>query len=395
MAGEFGPALRRLIEESGLSLRRFAAQADYSFGYLSRIQNGEAEPNPKLARRLDAVLDTGGLLYRLVVPASEVLVPTGPVDLSVLGVRPAQPVRDEAEQHRRLGMFHQLLESLRLLGHQSGPADVLAHLRLELPKAWAFARGVEGTPVHPAALQLVARYTEYGGWMAQEAGDDGDATGLILVTAELAERAEDRDLLLYTKIRLAEIALYQDDPDAVISYAQAVQRDATISPRVLAMAAQREAQGHALAGALDLFREAMERAEDWTSQSLAGVPGETLGTTSLVNANAMLSGWALHDLGRFRDAAEILDAQVDGMPATAVRNRTRYGLRRAFAYLELGELEHACELLVPLLDDAWNADSATIRKELKNLLTRLRRYSAERVARETMGLIRPVLRPAR
>lgn len=62
----FGAELRRLREQRGLSLKKFAKVVNYDPGYLSKIENSLKPPNTTLAKTCDAALDTGGQLARLV-----------------------------------------------------------------------------------------------------------------------------------------------------------------------------------------------------------------------------------------------------------------------------------------------------------------------------------------
>ena len=52
----------------------------------------------------------------------------------------------------------------------------------------------------------------------------------------------------------------------------------------------------------------------------------------------------------------------------------RYQVRAALAYAMAGELERACELVVPLLDRIRILDSATIRHDLRGLARVLGRW---------------------
>ncbi|WP_052851991.1 XRE family transcriptional regulator [Streptomyces avicenniae] len=61
----FGAALRRRREEEGISLRRLAALASYSPGWLSKVENGLARPTLQLAEACDRVLGADGELAAL------------------------------------------------------------------------------------------------------------------------------------------------------------------------------------------------------------------------------------------------------------------------------------------------------------------------------------------
>lgn len=62
----FGGELRRLREQLGLSLKKFAHLVHYDPGYLSKIENGLKPPNATLAARCDAELEADGALSALV-----------------------------------------------------------------------------------------------------------------------------------------------------------------------------------------------------------------------------------------------------------------------------------------------------------------------------------------
>ena len=61
----FGAELRRLHEERGLSLKKFATLVHYDPGYLSKIENSLKPHTGTLATACDDALDTGGHLALL------------------------------------------------------------------------------------------------------------------------------------------------------------------------------------------------------------------------------------------------------------------------------------------------------------------------------------------
>lgn len=63
----FGPELRRLRQEAGLTLTEFSAALNYDKGHLSKVERGERSASPELAMRCDAFLGANGELQRLVV----------------------------------------------------------------------------------------------------------------------------------------------------------------------------------------------------------------------------------------------------------------------------------------------------------------------------------------
>ena len=61
----FGRELRRLRDQRGLSLQKFAELANYSRGYIGKVETGDKPPTPELAQRCDEVLEAGGRLIAL------------------------------------------------------------------------------------------------------------------------------------------------------------------------------------------------------------------------------------------------------------------------------------------------------------------------------------------
>jgi transcriptional regulator with XRE-family HTH domain len=66
----FGRELRRLREQRGLSLQKFADLVNYSRGYIGKVEIGDKPPTGELARRCDEVLEAGGTLTALAAGAA-------------------------------------------------------------------------------------------------------------------------------------------------------------------------------------------------------------------------------------------------------------------------------------------------------------------------------------
>ncbi len=64
-----GVELRRLRIDQKVSLAGLARQVNYTKGYLSKIETGQKRLTPEMARRCDEVLQTGGVLVRLLARA--------------------------------------------------------------------------------------------------------------------------------------------------------------------------------------------------------------------------------------------------------------------------------------------------------------------------------------
>jgi tetratricopeptide (TPR) repeat protein len=422
----FGVELRRRREAAGWSLATLAKRVHYSKGHLGKIETGTKLPGSDLARRCDAVLEAGGQLVALagkpspdssstVVAAehggevwvmsmapdgSSWLVPmprrealaTGAVSLFGLNLR-SNGVAAAADHDATVTAFRSLFEQVRRLGQTTSPSVVLPTVIAQTHTLRGMA-GAASSPLREELLRLAARYAEYAGWMAQEAGDERGALWWTRVAVEMGQEANDTELTTYALIRQALITLYRDDAEGTIDLAQQAQADPRTSPRVRGLAALREAQGHALACDYDQCQRALDRATELLDNTENNAPDGPIGSASVAGASlsSLVAGWCLHDLGRPRQAADILDQQLLVLPDTARRAYARFGARRALAYFAAGEVDHASALTHKVLDAATLVDSATIRHDLRRLAHSLARWRTHSSVREVYPRLSSALR---
>ncbi|SDG08118.1 Helix-turn-helix domain-containing protein [Lentzea fradiae] len=362
MSPTFAQEVRRLRNERGLSLKQMTDLVPYSKGHLSKIENGQAPPNPEMAKVLDSALHAQGALIEL-------------------ADAPARPIPSD---HAALLTYDSMFHHHRALGHRLSPEVVLVSLRPQVDALSDLARSARDPGLSRGLWLMASRFAEYAGWMEQERGDDASAAELTRLAVQYAAKGGDLELEAWSLVRAAELALYKGDARQTVDYARRAGKSR--STAVQAVAAQREAQGYALAGAGVRCEEALDRADELQRT----VSESRYGTTSLVDQVAVVRAWAFHDLGRHAEAAEILDVQVPLIAPTALRARTRFGLRRALAHAEAGEVGHACELVAGMLDDIRQVQSATVHIDLtafSKLLSRLRPAAG----REVSGEIKEIL----
>lgn len=362
-----------------MSLGELAKRINYSKGHVSKIENGLKPPNPMLAKLCDAVLETGGALAALVPPPKQPdLRPAEDEDVWVMTLdesgefhldqtsrprvltgtpfRGAPQVADE----QVVAALRSSFDQLRTLGRITSPAVVLGPVIALVHAMRTLAAG------NRELLLPAARGAEYAGWLWQELGDDRAALWWTDRGMCFAAAAGDRNLAAYALVRRAEIAMYRQDAIETTSLARQAQADPDTAPRVLGLAARCEAQGHALAGDQRSCERALNRAAallstgtpDWTAE---------LGSASVPNELELARGWTLFDLGRPRQAAEVLDEAVPRIPGFARRARARFGARRVLAHAQSGDVDRACALAGQVLDDAVQVDSATVRHDLRTL----------------------------
>ncbi|MFJ5989351.1 multiprotein-bridging factor 1 family protein [Lentzea sp. NPDC092896] len=387
MSETFGDLLRAHRIAAGLSMGQLAKLIHYSKGYLSKIENDLKPPTPTVARLCDGVLDVGGRLVEAAAhtPSSrdtrgldrrQVLVAGTMLGVGAFAGSGGRPVPDE---HVIAGM-RSSFEQLRGLGLRTSPQVVLEPLRALQHTMHGMARENAG-PVGTRLLLLAARIAEYTGWMCQEAGDEQGELWWTRHASELSRAAGDPDIASYAFVREAGLALYRRDASATINLAQQAQWIGRAGSRVLALAARREAQGHALAGDRGAAERAFDRAARQMEIAAPDSPYPVLGS-SAPDPLELARGWALSDLGLNAEAAVVLDRQLALVPATSRRSLARFGARRSLALALSGEVDESCRTLAFTLDHAAHVDSATVRTELRQLARILGRWHNHGAVRE-------------
>jgi transcriptional regulator with XRE-family HTH domain len=416
-ASLFSVELRRRRQAAGRSLGELAAEIHYSKGYLSKVETGIKPASANLARRCDASLGAGGALAALVghrVPAPpaddeavddrEVWIMTfdpagsggryapvsrrralaaGAVSLmewQLGGADRAAPVA-----HTAVGSLTALFDAIRALGRTARPAAVLPVVIAQVHTLRGLAANAD-RPTRDRLLLLAGRHAEYAGWMAQEAGQDRAALWWTDAAVEFAEAVDDKDLKAYAWVRKAGVMLYRRDAAGVIELARHAGQQPGVPPRIRGLAARREAQGHALAGDAGSCSRALDQALDLLGSSAGDLADGTLslGSTSVPDQHALVTGWCLYDVGQPRSGAEVLDRTVASMPPDAKRAAARFGARRALAHAAAGEIDHACAIAEHVLDAAGLVDSATVRSDLRELARTLMRWQSSRTVRELL-----------
>ena len=402
---EFGEALRKRRLDAGLSLTALSAAVHYSKAQLSKVERGIKAPSRDLVRLCDAALRADGALMAegttAVVTTPDDGVPGGLIEedwtmrLSADGPSWFQPVGRRqvvsagAASLMRLPMGGQgpvapaagvgmleasrsLFTHYRRLGQSVEPGFLLPGLIAQTHTLRELAAHTDDS-TRRDLLALGSRYAEYVGWLVQESGDEQGALRWTQSAVDLAAAGGDRALAGYALVRRALITLYQDDAGQTVALARQAQ-SGTLPPRIRGLAAQREAQGHALAGDHRACLRALDRARVLLARAEGSPDAPVIGSMHLPDSVGMVTGWCLVDLGRPQEAAAELDRQLALVSHDALRTQVRYGVRRALAYASDGEIDHACALLEPLLDGVSSVRSATVTIDLRRLARVLARH---------------------
>ncbi|MBB5807943.1 transcriptional regulator with XRE-family HTH domain [Saccharothrix ecbatanensis] len=376
----FGSALRRRRMAKRLSLQDLATALHYSKGQLSKVENNLSRPSSQLVRLADRVLEADGALIALAA-AREVARPVrnsaGQASIGI-AVRRAD-AEAAAENGDTELVLRQQFDLLRGMGRHSPPGLVIhgASGVLELVNS---LRSAAREPAARARLDvLAARYGEYLGWMAQEAGHPDLASQWTRWSVSVTD---DDSLAAYALVREAELAMYNGDGRRTISLSRAARRHPGADARIRGLASHRMAQGYAISGDYGRCRTALDEAEEWLARPHASGPANpVLGSSTVADLGRAVAGWCLYDLGRPRAAAESLESALARTPDSARRARALYGARLALAHEAAGELTRMCEVAEQAVADAVTIDSASVRGELRTLARRVLRRRGHRPAR--------------
>ncbi|MEU6960278.1 helix-turn-helix domain-containing protein [Streptomyces chrestomyceticus] len=422
----FGIELRRRRTAAGWSLTRLAMAVHYSKGHLSKVETGLKRPTSELARLCDAALCADGVLAALVPPTEateaaplpesrpdeEVWIMQWDADGSVrfaamdrrralalgascllavaAGEEPAAAASpaDAGLLQASRAMFDQY----RRLGQSAEPGALVPPLVAQAQALRDLAtRSAGGT--RRGLLVLASRYAEFAGWMAQESGNDRAASWLTQRAVDLAQAGGDRHLATYALARQALISFYAGDAATTIALSGRAADTKDAPPRIRGLAAQQEAQGHALAGDHQACMRRLETARALLSADAGDPTLPVIGSSNLTDPVSMATGWCLYDLGRPQQAADILDAETALLPGHSVRNQVRYGMRRALSHAAAGHIEHACSVAGALLGPVSQVDSATVRADVRRLARLLTRHGSNAAVREITPQLTSVLHP--
>jgi transcriptional regulator with XRE-family HTH domain len=390
----FGEELRRRRITADLSLAQLAQRVHYSKGQLSKVERGIKAPSHDLARLCDAALMADGQLAPLASDKSasrrQVLAAGALAVPAIYLGGAAMPV--SAEHVDVVSALRSLFDHYRKLGQTTDPSILIPVLAGQADVIQEIARN-NREQTSCALLLLASRYAEYTGWLVQEVGASPGALWWTCRAVDLAKAAGDSGFAAYGLVRRALVALYRGDAEQTIQLAVRAQAPALPS-RIRGLAAAREAQGHAIAAEYDLTMRALDRASALLSAANSDTDQPVIGTSNLANLAEMTRGWCLYDLGRPRDAAQIIDRQLATVPQGATRAQARYSARRALAYAVAGDIDHACQLTTGLLDDIMRVRSATIDTDLRALARTLGRHQKNPAVRDVSPRLGTALRAA-
>ncbi|MFG1707434.1 helix-turn-helix domain-containing protein [Nonomuraea sp. M3C6] len=413
----FGPVLRQLRIQAGLSLRELAKLTFYDHTRIARAEQGDWLAPLDRVEAMDTVLGAGGLLTALRRGDG----PAAPLMAGVAGIQEGEPVildmqtpdgrsvrvtisrrqfaqllasgalssilpalgdQEQAQRVARaldqparvdgevIDYFRRVLNEHYTADKMLGPRNLLRPVLAQIEALDELRRGA-GTAHADPLLQVLSQYAEMAGWLHQDLGELEIAMDWTRRAAEWAQCAGDAQMAAYMLVRQANIACLTEDYAAVVQLAAAARRrPAELEPKLDALAAQQQARGLAMLGehrqAFDLLDAAAEtlRAHPHVTRSQVPVYLHYYDSDTLQEQSAVCYRAA----GRADVAVTILTEQIAKLPVNLVRDRGHLTAKLAVAVVQA---EHdparATYLGHQAIGVAQQTGSARIRRELHTL----------------------------
>jgi tetratricopeptide (TPR) repeat protein len=202
------------------------------------------------------------------------------------------------------------------------------------------------TAVGKRLYGLAAELGRMAGWASFDAGLHAAAQRYWLAALHAAHAAGDRlmgaNILKSMSLQCCDF----DQPREALELARSAYEGAKgVPPRAAAMLALREARAHAALGDTPACERLLAQADGHFSR-INTIDSEPafLGYFDESEFNAQV-GTCYLDLGRSLEADSYLSRTLRMVPATKVRDRATYVIRRASAQAQLGEVDHAASLV--------------------------------------------------
>ena len=265
---------------------------------------------------------------------------------------------------------HRLLVVRRLVNDADSwiGADGLAPAVAQLYRLIDLMRRAATGGMRQWLLDVTALYAEFYGWLRQEVGDLHGAGEWTERSLQRAQAADDRELVAYAYVRMAQLAEADRDDDRVIGLSRAALREPGICAQVQALALQQEARGHAIAGnaaaclrALDAARELdLPDAPPWSDRYRVGYYFDA-NHLKIQHASCLL------ELGRVRDAIAFYEDHRDSREHLCRWEQAVHVARLARAYALVGEVDRAAAVGTQALEMGAGTASTLVVQELRKL----------------------------
>ena len=250
---------------------------------------------------------------------------------------------------------------------QIGPAYLIPGMQAQLPVVGQVCRVTRGAD-HEDALRLASQFTEFCGWLYQDAGDYRCAMYWTDRALEFAAELDDPRVLSYVLMRKSNIATDAGQPGHGLGLANAaLKRHFCLTPRLRAVALRQRANAYAM------LHEPADFAQDTEEALVQATAGTWQGeddiapycTPSYVEMEAGASWLKLGTAGSAVPVFE--DSRARWSATEQVRDHALCLARLATAYAATGEPDQACAVAGELITIANGLGSARVAGQVADL----------------------------
>ncbi|WP_116022662.1 hypothetical protein [Thermomonospora umbrina] len=219
--------------------------------------------------------------------------------------------RPSSMDERAVGALAEVLAGQRRLEDVVGSGGMLAPVTAQFPILLEMLRDVPGRH-HRRVAGVASEWATFAGWLHAATRRDGAALKLFQQAEALADEAEDGTLAATATSFRGYVARTQGRPRAVVRWSAAALATPGSHPTQRVFDMIQTAQGHAALGDVEAMRRFLDDAA-----ALAAVAGEPPPSVYWYREPFfhVQIGLAHLQAGNHRDAAEMIEAGLHGMPA--------------------------------------------------------------------------------
>jgi tetratricopeptide (TPR) repeat protein len=272
-----------------------------------------------------------------------------------------------------------------------GPRHLIPTVATQAGLIQQLARAADA-PVRRGLLGAGVAYAELLGWLYQDCGDLDRAATWRAHALDMAHRSQDPQLIGYALTNHAMLAVDQGAGGAVVDYAEAALADEDrLCPKVRVLALVHQAHGHSMLPAKD--KDLVDRLLDRAAELVPRVDDEhawgnacrrSPGYIEVQRATAYLR------LGAYREAVELWERVLSGMPESARRDNAVFRARQATALAMMPEPERVVGIVAEIASVATDTGSARMKRELKAIPRHATSWSGTAPGRELTEIIAQV-----
>lgn len=416
---ELGSAIRRLLDERGVSLRATAKQAHWDAGYISQVINGHRKGSKRLAQDLDTVLGAGGELADIweasegpqlpqrIAEATVASFPgtadtpaesTGTAEAatgtltawdSAPARAPFQMLTAEQAGLDEIAQLEAITDMFRVWDHQRGGALGRRAATGQLADVADLLSRPHPDPLRRRLLAVAARMSIIVGHMTSDAGLDGHAARYLDLALDAAREAGDGDLGARAVNAIARRIIdvgRSGEAVTLLRHARASLRD--VRPSVTALLFGTEAWASAKLGDYDEMAPCLEQASELASGAgnvgpaeVAGVAGACYETLAAASPNRRAAS--------ADQAARYITTALQLRDPYYVRSRVFDLAGLARIRLMQGELDEAMAAAGQALDSAVTLRSSRTARRLHGLaIDALTQYPSARPVGDYVDQVR-------